>query len=164
MVNPAPRGPRALFWVSFLAWLGADLATKQLALAHLRHQPPVTIVPGWFDLAYAENTGVAFSLLDEHPRLLVVLTLALLAYLVWTSRHLDWSRRLVQTAAALVAAGAIGNLFDRITRGSVIDFLSVHWQNKYYWPTFNVADTGICVGLGLLLLFGGLNAAPARPR
>jgi signal peptidase II len=156
-VKKGVRGPRLLFWLNLAGWLIADLATKQLALLHLRHHLPIVVIPGWFDLAYAQNTGVAFSLLNEHPTLLIFLTLGLLGYLAWTSRQLDWSRRVVQIACAMVAAGAVGNLFDRITRGSVIDFISVHWQNKYYWPTFNIADIGICVGLGLLLFFGGLN-------
>ena len=114
------------------------------------------IIPGFFDLTHTRNTGVAFGLFanSSSPWAPYILTListsALIAILIYSLRHPveNWK---LQLGLMLVLGGAAGNLFDRINYGYVIDFLDVFYGN-YHWPTFNVADSSITIGIGLLLL------------
>lgn len=114
------------------------------------------IVPGFFDLTHTRNTGVAFGLFanSSSPWSPYVLTLisgsALVAILIYSLRHPVGNWKL-QIGLMLVLGGASGNLYDRINYGYVIDFLDVFYRG-YHWPTFNVADSSISIGIGLLLL------------
>jgi signal peptidase II len=135
-----------------LGLVGCDHATKGTARAALADRPPVTLIAGVADLRYAENRGVAFNLERLVPGGLgraVLIGAGLLGFGVIV---LAWARRKDRMSAAtigyvFVAAGALGNLIDRIARGYVIDFIHVNG-----WPVFNVADVSIGVGVGLLLL------------
>ncbi len=101
------------------------------------------------------NTGVAFSFLDNaagwqrwvFTALAVVVSAAMVVWL----RRIDRSARVLGSAVALILGGAIGNAIDRMRLGHVIDFINAHW-NEHYFPAFNVADSAITVGAGLLLL------------
>ncbi|MCL6615436.1 MAG: signal peptidase II, partial [Firmicutes bacterium] len=117
----------------------------------------IEIIPGFFELRYVENSAVAFSLLHSLPagaREAVIYTfngaaiLGLLALL----RH--WWGKGPAGLLPLVAilSGAIGNLYDRLTYGHVIDFFHLHYRWRWSWPIFNVADLLICLGVGLLLV------------
>jgi signal peptidase II len=115
-----------------------------------------TIIPGFFDLTHTRNTGVAFGLFANSssawmPYLLTLTSAgALVIILVYSLRHPTQNWRL-QLGLMLVLGGATGNLYDRVSYGYVIDFIDVFYQN-YHWPTFNLADSSISVGIGLLLL------------
>jgi len=110
----------------------------------------------WFDLTRLHNAGAAFSFLAGQDGwqigfLSVLAVLVSVALVIWL-RSLDARRDVVLCAAlALVLAGAIGNVIDRIEHGYVVDFIHVHWQGAYF-PAFNVADSAITVGAVLLLL------------
>jgi signal peptidase II len=140
---------------------GCDLATKHVAQQNLRGQPPTVLLSGVAELRYAENRDTAFGLLraiPAGPRRVVILglklgVLALLGWLWWSQRAR--TRRFELLGYALVLAGALGNLADRLFRGYVVDFIHVS-----HWPIFNVADVLIVVGVGLLAL-GYLR--PAKP-
>jgi signal peptidase II len=149
-----------IFWK--LAYLGAtaavfmiDQTTKAWAVRKLRFGGDREIISGFLNFVYAENTGVAFSMLDGNGStgrwgLATIASIAavLVLYYFWrTPRTHD---RLLG-ALALLLAGIIGNLTDRIRIGFVIDFIQVHYQDWYY-PVFNVADMAICVGAGLLII------------
>lgn len=140
----ASRGAR-LRTVSFVtaAVVAADQVTKSLAVAHLASGPVHVIGPFSLELTY--NTGVAFSLLAGLGLPIVVLTLALLALLVWFTRGVPSA--IEATGAGLTLGGALGNLSDRLFRagGAVVDF--VHTS---FWPTFNLADSAVVCGCGLL--------------
>jgi signal peptidase II len=124
-------------------------------LRRLRLGQDVTLVPRFLDLAYAENTGVAFGQLQDGGAtgrwLLVALAcaaaVAVLTYFFRTQRADDR----ILGACALLLAGIAGNLTDRARLGHVIDFILLH-ADSHYWPTFNVADASICVGACLLAL------------
>lgn len=131
-----------------------DRLTKLLVMDRLELGESVTVIPGFFDLAHVRNTGAAFGMLammDDAYRVpfLVASTLAaigLLAYFVKRTRQEDV---LVLIALALIIGGAIGNLHDRLTYGYVIDFID--WYVGFrHWPAFNIADSGITVGIILL--------------
>jgi signal peptidase II len=112
-----------------------------------------TVIPGLFDLTYLRNTGAAFSLLAGHTYgrlLLVAISLVAVAGLIWYLRSLRPDQGWLRLGLSLVLGGAIGNLIDRLLWGEVIDFILVYWR-QHYWPAFNLADSAICVGVGLML-------------
>ena len=132
-----------------------DQASKAWARKALRFGDEVNVIPGFLNFIYAENTGVAFSQLNnggEFGRwmLSVLATLAALAVLYYFWRTPKTEDRILG-ACALLLAGIVGNLTDRARLGFVIDFIDVQFGNWHY-PTFNVADTAICLGAGLLIL------------
>lgn len=141
-------------YVSFsLFFLFLDQWTKSLIVEHFNYGQfrPVT---SFFNLCYVRNTGAAFSLFSEAGewKFLLLGGLAILlsgAILVYLWRNND---KLVHSLAySLVMAGALGNLYDRVMTGSVVDFLDFY-IGIYHWPAFNVADIAICVGAGLVIL------------
>lgn len=130
----------------------ADQVSKQLAQAHLRGAFPQVIFPNFLQLNYAQNKGGAFSLLANHGWVLTLVSLAaVVAILVW-SFSIPRREKLTRISLGLIFGGAVGNLFDRFRLGYVIDFIDAHWYNTYHWPTFNLADTFICIGIGLFIL------------
>lgn len=124
-------------------------------------EPHVVWAPMW-RMRYAENPGAAWGFLRDlsvgtrtlfFGVVVAVATVFILLYL----RRLEPGQRLIQAALSMVLAGAWGNYLDRLARGYVVDFVDWHWWNRpdLYWPTFNVADSLIVVGVVLLLLFPG---------
>lgn len=149
------------FWWKF-AYLAAaagvfllDQASKAWARKTLRFGDEVNVIPGFLNFIYAENTGVAFSQLSnggEFGRwmlsgLAMLAAIAVLYYFWRTPRTEDRTLG----ACALLLAGIVGNLTDRVRLGFVIDFIDVQFGDWHY-PTFNVADSAICLGAGLLIL------------
>ena len=146
---------RAAYLLASFAVFLADQATKAWAVRRLRLGQDITVIPGFLDLAYAENPGIAFGQFQDGGQwgrwLLVALaaaaTVAVLTYFWRTPREDDR----VLGACALLLAGILGNVTDRARLGHVVDFISLH-AGPYYWPNFNVADAAICTGAGLLAL------------
>ncbi len=143
-----------LQWLSISAVVVAvDLYTKHLVQAAFSYGEHLTIT-SFFDLVRYHNEGAAFSFLASAggwQKLFFsgvsIVAIAVITYLL--RKHA--SQKLFCFGLALVLGGAIGNLYDRVTLGYVVDFLFFHYQTLY-WPAFNVADSAICVGVGLLLL------------
>ncbi|HEV2762893.1 MAG TPA: signal peptidase II [Pyrinomonadaceae bacterium] len=132
-----------------------DQATKAWAVRRLRLGADVTVVEGFFRFAYAENPGIAFGQLQgggSFGRWMLVglATAACVAVLVYFWRTPRSDDR-VLGACALLLAGIVGNLTDRVRLGYVVDFIVLH-AGSYHWPTFNVADAAICLGALLLAL------------
>jgi signal peptidase II len=134
------------------AVVGLDQATKWLVrLSFAREGETVALVPGFFNLCYVRNAGAAWGILSGWQSFLIVFSLGAMVLLVWR-RHLllgniPW-RWLV---LGLLLGGISGNLIDRIWLGCVVDFLDFYWGNAHF-PAFNVADSSICIGVGLFLL------------
>jgi len=141
--------------VSALLLGAADQATKVWAVRTLPLYEPRELVDGLFGLVHVRNTGVAFSLLSNldhryvHPLLILATVLAMAAVLAYIA-YLP-CRGAAPVGLGLILGGAIGNLIDRARLGYVVDFLDLHWRN-HHWPTFNVADVGISVGVVLLVI------------
>lgn len=113
-----------------------------------------TVVEHFFQITYLRNKGAAFGILATSPyRLPFFIGISLVAVVAigYYIHRLRPDQRLAAIALSLVLAGALGNLIDRIRLGEVIDFLYFHWYT-HYWPAFNVADSAICVGVGLLVV------------
>ncbi|HOE95493.1 MAG TPA: signal peptidase II [Candidatus Sumerlaeota bacterium] len=170
-----PRGPLAApfdpAWpvgrVAFTALAAVvillDQLTKWLAVAFLRGRPPLELIPGYLRLWYAENTGAAFSVLEGHTEILAGFSLIVsVVIFVWGWR-LSPREQGLRVALGLILGGALGNLIDRVYLRYVIDFISAHWHYKYVWPTFNIADSAVCVGMFLLIVASfRIPSAPAK--
>jgi signal peptidase II len=113
-----------------------------------------TVIEHFFNISYVHNPGAAFGMLaDSAIRVPLLSGVALLAsaIILWIFGRLAYDQRLQRWGLSLVFSGAIGNLIDRLRLGVVIDFIDVHWY-QHHWPAFNVADSAITIGVGLLLL------------
>ncbi len=133
-----------------------DRATKLLVAKDIGLHNSIPIIPRFFYLTHFENRGAAFGLFDDsHSQwkasLLVLFSIAALiivSTMLWRSRH---SMATTGIGLAMIMGGAIGNLWDRLFSGKVVDFLLVY-IGSYEWPAFNVADSAIVIGAGLLLV------------
>jgi len=150
--------------VSALLLGAAGQATKVWTVRNLPLFELREIVPGVFGLVHVRNTGVAFSLLSNldpgwvHPFLILATVLAMGAVLAYIA-YLP-CRGAAPVGLGLILGGAIGNLIDRARLGYVVDFLDLYWRN-HHWPTFNVADVGITVGVALLVI--DMAVSPKEP-
>ncbi|HEX6199084.1 MAG TPA: signal peptidase II [Thermoanaerobaculia bacterium] len=139
-----------------LAILVLDQWTKWLVEVHLPHSASHPVLPGFLNLTHVKNTGVAFGLFASHGAdggawLLVVMGIVALAAVFLYFRLAPARNRLLLYSLALIVGGALGNLIDRLASGAVTDFLDVY-VGTYHWPAFNVADSAITVGIGLMIL------------
>lgn len=152
-------------WRGWLLALSAfvialDRFTKVWVSRHIPESNVIVIIPHYFAISHVMNPGAAFSLFTDSPhpdRTRWILTgFSLLAALVVFAILIRIGRRLTLSAVALalVLGGAIGNAWDRIAYGTVVDFIQVHIVH-YHWPDFNVADSSIVIG-GILLLLDSL--------
>jgi signal peptidase II len=132
-----------------------DQWTKWLVELHLPHHAAEPVIPGFFNLTHVRNTGVAFGLFASDGvggggggllTLLGLGALAAVAAYFWFAPARD---RWLLVALALVVGGAVGNLIDRVTSGAVTDFLDVY-VGLHHWPSFNVADSAISIGILLM--------------
>jgi signal peptidase II len=154
-----------LFWPIAIAGAAFDLWSKKAIFDWL---PTVVgekyvIIDGFFQLILRENSGAAFSILQGHKFFLV--SILILAFFVATGIFL-WGgihRRVTQIAMGCMLAGIVGNFYDRaFNNGLVRDFLDVYVRD-YHWPTFNVADSMLCIGVGLLII-ANLTAPQNHPK
>lgn len=140
-------------WIAIVIF-GIDRLTKHMAEAYLSAYTPLPVTPG-FNLMLSYNKGAAFSFLDQAPgwQMWFFGTVALLVSIViiiWLTR-LSSRDRWVSIALSLIVGGALGNLWDRISYGRVVDFIQWYVAD-FYWPVFNVADSAVCVGATMLFV------------
>lgn len=135
---------------ALLIWL--DYLTKSWALASLMNKIEIT---SWFNFQLAFNKGAAFSFLADaggwQRWFFIIFAIGVSGYLLIAIFKNQLSKISI-LSYGLVFAGAIGNLYDRINHGYVIDFVQFHYQNQYYFPTFNIADMAISFGVILLII------------
>jgi signal peptidase II len=148
-----------------------DRCTKRIVARRIPLYQHIQIIPGFFRLTHTENTGAAFSLFADSTApwktaFLIgfsVIALLVVSILLWKNNH---AHVITGVALSLIMGGALGNLWDRISSGRVVDFLLVYVK-RYQWPVFNLADSAIVVGAGLLVLEiicgQAKHAASARP-
>ncbi|MDA8098587.1 MAG: signal peptidase II [Nitrospiraceae bacterium] len=149
-------------WVTAIAVLviALDQFTKQLIMTRFLLGETVTVIPGFFNVTSVRNRGAAFGFLAGAQGawrtfffiIIAIVAMAVIAVLIRKAQD-----RLLVVALALIGGGAVGNLIDRIRFGSVVDFID-WYVRTWHWPTFNIADSAITVGVGLLaidMLFGG---------
>lgn len=148
-----------LWKLGYLAIAGGvfmiDQTSKAWATRSLRFGGDMPVISGFLNFAYAQNPGVAFSMLDDHGdagrwglSVVACVAAALVLYFFWRTPRSDDR---ILGSLALLLAGIVGNVTDRVRLGFVVDFIDVQFGSWHY-PTFNVADAAICVGAGLLLI------------
>ena len=154
-MNDGGLAKRNLRWL----WLSAavvavDQLSKQIASQMLGLHQPVPVLP-FLNLTLTHNTGAAFSFLSDaggwQRWFFVTLTLVIsVVIVVWMTRLKEGHRWLI-CALALVLGGALGNLWDRLAIGAVVDFIDVYY-GTWHWPAFNLADSAICIGAVMLVV------------
>jgi signal peptidase II len=146
-------------WLSVLT-IALDQLTKYIAEAELLLHKPVAVIPGFFNFTLMYNKGAAFSFLSDaggwqrflFAGLSTVISIFLFFWLKQISKDDEQKHNhILQIAIALILGGAIGNLIDRALTGEVVDFIQVYYST-YYFPAFNIADSAITLGAGLLIL------------
>jgi signal peptidase II len=142
-------------WVPLLI-VGLDQATKAVVRATLPLHESVTIIPGLLDFTHIRNTGAAFGLFNtaDFPYKTAIISLVAVAGLVGVgvySAGLPRHQILARVGLALVIGGAAGNLIDRVSEGSVVDFVDAYWLSYHFWA-FNLADSAITIGVILMIL------------
>jgi len=146
-----------IFWSLSLTGTALDLWTKKIVFEYLQTKPDysVTIIKGFFSLVTALNNGAAFGIVQGQSFLLTLISFFALLIVIAVFLFGSIKNRFYQVTMGLLAAGISGNLYDRIFNdGSVRDFIDVgYWPGKH-WPAFNVADSLLCIAVGLILLVG----------
>ena len=153
-------------WLTVLV-LVIDLTSKVYFDNSLQMYQQIVVIPDLFSWTLAYNTGAAFSFLADSAGwqrwlfalIAVVVSAVLVVWLKRLGRNDTW----LAIALALILGGALGNLYDRIVYGHVVDFILVHWQNRWYFPAFNFADSAICVGAVMLALDMFKSKKPGEP-
>lgn len=135
-----------------------DLVTKEIAAVTLKGSAALSVIDGFFNLAYVENRGCAWGMFQGKVWPLALFGLIALGFLVWKRKEIFQ----LKAAEPLLYAGILGNLYDRVFRGYVIDFVDLHWGAAYHFPCFNVADVCITLAAALLLLSGFLKKGPKK--
>ncbi len=133
-----------------------DRWSKRLVAAHIAMYTHIQIIPGFFRITHTENTGAAFSLFADSPShwktgLLIgfsLIAMVIVSVLLWRQAR---ALTLTGIALSLILGGAVGNLWDRVASGRVVDFL-LFYVKSYQWPVFNLADSAIVVGASLLVI------------
>lgn len=154
--------PRVYSLLLAVVWIAADYFSKIWAVDTLSHK--MIVVNSWMNFRLAYNPGAAFSFLSNQggwqrwffAGMAVVISL----WLIYTLLR-EWLKPLVRFGYASILGGAIGNLYDRIVHGHVIDFIQWHYQD-YYWPIFNIADVAICVGVAAVILGSWFGSAQSK--
>lgn len=145
------RAYSLLAGVAILVFI-ADQVTKDLAVAYLAPNRVISVIPGFLDLVSVRNRGAAFGFLNradiEWQFWLFFIATLIAIYAIFVLARRGKSSLLLMTALGLILGGATGNLIDRIQYGAVIDFLDFYF-GSWHWPAFNIADTGICIGVFL---------------
>jgi signal peptidase II len=144
------------FWLIGLIVFVMDQWTKHLINAQLPlgsyGASGKTIIPGFFNLVHVGNTGAAWSMFSGKSTGLALLAVGTLVAIFFWRRQLGLRHPSAQAAFGLLCGGIVGNLVDRLVHGHVIDFIDLHF-GTYTYPTFNVADSGICVGVFWYILW-----------
>jgi signal peptidase II len=134
-----------------------DHVSKWIVDATLYPRQTVDIIPGYLCVSRVHNSGVAFGFFDKiespwKPYVLAAMAILAMVVIFIYSMRMPRERKLLQLALAVIMGGILGNFIDRILHGYVNDFIDFHIHEVFYWPTFNIADSAITIGIALLLL------------
>jgi len=128
-----------------------DLLTKWFIFKKFEDVGRLVIIPGFLGIICSGNEGIVFGIAQGNNNLFIIFSFAAIAIISWFYRSFNKSGLSVNIALGIILSGAIGNLWDRIFHHHVRDFIDVHVGEIYHWPTFNVADSFICIGVGMIL-------------
>jgi len=145
------RWPRPSFYLVLAIAMALDQLTKAWAVVALRPLGSVMLVPGFFNLTYVQNRGVAFGLLQGEGLFVGLLVFVLVVVALYYMQGINWAALETNLVGGALCGGALGNLADRSCHGYVVDFFDVH-LGAYHWPVFNVADSLICLAVGWIVV------------
>lgn len=144
-----------------------DQLTKWVVLKKLGYGHELVLIDGFFKFVHWGNTGAAWSMFHGNNELLAIVSLVALLFLFLYRRHFDTRTWLGQISLGLIFGGIVGNLFDRLFRDHVIDFIYFYLQQRggreVGFPAFNIADTAICAGVGLLFILSWKQESQSAP-
>lgn len=166
LIQAVLRTPNRRIGLVALVIVGLDQLTKLLVLKFLGYAQEKVIINGFFKLVHWANTGAAWSLFRGNNNVLALVAAVALVVLFLSRHHFDSRTMLGQVAFGLIFGGIVGNLIDRLLRGHVIDFLYFYVQQRggeVGFPAFNVADSAICTGVGLIFLITWRNERHPAP-
>lgn len=149
-------GGFALVLVVAAAVVVADQGSKALAAGALAQGRVIALLGGMVYLDYSRNTGAAFSVLQSHGMLFIVIAAVVIGGILLFHQSIAASRPLVRLGVGLVLGGATGNLIDRVRLGYVVDFIDLRW-----WPVFNLADSALVIGVLILVVISLIQEAAA---
>lgn len=130
-----------------------DRITKLWALNQLSKVSEIVVIKDFFSFFYVENRGAAFGILQNRVVFLTIVTVMVMIGIVYYFLKYKPTSKMLRISLALIISGAIGNVIDRIFYKYVVDFLTLHYKDVYYFPTFNVADILVVVGTILLAIY-----------
>lgn len=140
-----------LYWFLFAVVVFViDIASKFWILNHFFLYESVNLLP-FFSITYVHNIGAAFSIFEGQRWILAAVAFVVSVVIIYMLYRNNRQQKLENISLALILGGALGNLFDRLYHGFVVDFLDVNFGDWHY-PTFNIADCAICLGIGLFIL------------
>lgn len=165
---PHLHAMRKIHFLIALAVVLADRVAKLAVARNLALHESIQVIPDFFRITHVENRGAAFGLFADSPSewkiavlvLFSVVALVIVSALLWRNSH---SITTTGVGLALILGGALGNLWDRLLSGRVVDFL-LFYVGQYQWPAFNVADSAIVIGAGLLVVEILFTKAPAAEK
>lgn len=141
-----------IYLILALAYVLFDQLTKWLIVGNIPYASGIKICD-CLNIVHVTNTGVAFSMFQGVNHIFSILTLLVVSgVIIYIFKYKHELTKLQIHAMILVVAGGIGNLTDRIFRGAVIDFIDVGYKNIYRWPSFNFADSCVCIGVALFII------------
>ena len=152
------------YLLTFLVFV-VDHWTKWIVRTRMDLHDHIEVIPNYLRISYVRNSGVAFGLFEQiqsvwKPYLLAAMAVIAVIVIVVYSVRMSTDRTLLQVALAVTLGGILGNFTDRIVHKFLVDFIELHFQDRFHWPTFNVADSAITVGIALLLLDTVKNPEP----
>ena len=165
---PHLHAMRKLHFLISLAVVCLDRLAKWEVARNLALHENIQVIPDFFRITHVENRGAAFGLFADSPSewkiavlvLFSIVALVIVSALLWRNSH---SITTTGVGLALILGGALGNLWDRLVSGRVVDFL-LFYVGQYQWPAFNVADSAIVIGAGLLVIEIMFTKAPAAEK
>ena len=145
------------FYLMTLTVFLVDHMTKWIVASTMDLHDSIVVIPDFVRISYVRNSGVAFGLFADlqsawKPYVLSGMAVVAVVVIVLYSARIPAHRVLLQAALAVTLGGILGNFTDRILHGSVVDFIELHVRESFHWPTFNVADSAITIGIAMLLL------------
>ena len=142
----------ATFVIAAVSGVIVDIVSKWIVFSKLDEFGKLIVIPGLLNILRSKNEGVVFGLFPGKTNAFIVFSAIAIVVILFIYIKSDKTIFISNLALGLVLAGAMGNLWDRIWFRSVRDFIDLHIGDKYHWPTFNIADSLICVGI-LILVF-----------
>ncbi len=152
----------ATFVIATMGGVILDILSKWIVFSKIGEFGKIILIPGLINILRSRNEGVVFGLFPGKTNMFIIFSIIAIAIIIYIYITSDKVLFVSNLALGLILAGAIGNLWDRIWYGHVRDFIDLHIGNKYHWPTFNIADSLICIGISFMV-FASFSTSKPRP-